>query len=80
MIAIAPSPELTVMARIIDWKVLKSMVPYTRQHIARLEKVGTFPRRVRLNPAGGPRSRCGWLLDEVETWIEARVNDRTSLQ
>jgi len=64
------------MARIIDWKTLKDMVPYCRQHIARLEKVHDrpFPQRVRLG--NGPRSRCGWVLSEVETWIETRMNDR----
>ena len=37
------------MARIIDWKTLKTMVPYCRQHIARLEEVtGAKPRAVRL--------------------------------
>jgi len=63
------------MNRIIDWKTLKTMVPYARQHIARLEKVGRFPQRVRLG--NGPRSRCGWVYDEVVTWIEDRMNDRT---
>ncbi len=63
------------MSRIIDWKTLKTMVPYCRQHIARLEKVGDFPQRVRLG--NGPRSRTGWVYDEVQAWIEARMNDRT---
>jgi len=67
--------EYLVMARIIDWKVLKTMVPYCRQEIARKERVGKFPKRVRLG--NGPRSRCGWVLAEVEAWIEARMNDRT---
>jgi hypothetical protein len=30
--------------RIIDWKTLKIMVPYCRQHLARLERVGKFPQ------------------------------------
>ena len=73
----SPSGEL-VMNRIIDWKVLKTLVPYSRQHIARLEKakVRPFPKRVRLG--NGPRSRCGWVYDEVMAWIEARMNDRTA--
>ena len=66
------------MARIIDWKVLKTLVPYSRQHIARLEKVGRFPVRLRLG--NGPRSRTGWLLDEVERWIGERINDRNTPQ
>lgn len=61
--------------RIIDWKTLKTMVPYCRQHIARLEVSKDFPQRVRLG--NGPRSRVGWVLAEVEAWIEARMNDRT---
>ncbi len=66
------------MRRIIDWKVLKTLVPYSRQHIARLEKVGKFPKRVRLNAESGLRSRVGWLYDEVQAWIEQRMNDRAS--
>jgi prophage regulatory protein len=54
--------------RIIDWKTLKTMVPYSRQHISRLEQAGTFPKRV---PLG--QCRVGWLLHEVDAWIEERV-------
>lgn len=63
--------------RIIGWRELSKLVPYCRQHIARLEKAHDrpFPQRVRLG--NGPRSRCGWVLAEVEAWIEARMNDRT---
>lgn len=61
--------------QIVDWKTLKTMVPYSRQYIARLEEVRTFPQRVRLG--NGPRSRCGWVLTEVEAWIESRMNART---
>ena len=61
--------------QIIDWKALKTTVPYTRQHIARLEKVGRFPQRVRMG--NGPRSRCGWVHDEVQAWIEERMTSRT---
>jgi len=57
--------------RLIDWKTLKTMVPYSRQHIARLEQAGTFPKRVQLGQA-----RVAWLLSEVEAWIERRVANR----
>jgi len=60
--------------RIIDWKQLKSMQPYSRQHIARLEAQNRFPRRVRLG--NGPRTRCGWVHDEVTAWLEERANRR----
>lgn len=57
--------------RIIDWKTLKTMVPYSRQHIARLEKVGRFPKRVILSP-----SRVGWVYDEIVAYIEGRIRLR----
>lgn len=57
--------------RIIDWKVLKTMVPYSRQHIARLEADGKFPKRVRLG-----QQRVGWVYDEVAAWIEQRIEAR----
>jgi prophage regulatory protein len=51
------------------------MVPYTRQHILRLESAGKFPKRIRVGD-----NRVGWLLSEVEDWIAARVamRDRAS--
>ena len=57
--------------RLVDWKVLKTMIPYSRQHIARLEADGRFPKRVQLG-----QCRVAWLLSEVEAWMEARVANR----
>ncbi|MBZ0228632.1 MAG: AlpA family phage regulatory protein [Bauldia sp.] len=57
--------------RLIDWKALKTMVPYSRQHIGRLETVGSFPKRVRLG-----QCRVGWVYDEVVAWIEKRMTVR----
>jgi len=57
--------------RIIDWKTLKTMVPYARQSIGRLEAAGKFPRRVRLS-----EHRVGWVYDEVVAWIEERMSLR----
>lgn len=57
--------------RLVDWKVLKTMIPYSRQQIARLELVGRFPKRVQLG-----QCRVAWVLSEVEAWIEARVANR----
>lgn len=44
------------------------MIPFTRQHILRLEKAGKFPRRIHI----GTR-RVGWLLTDIETWLEQCV-------
>ena len=46
--------------RIIDWKVLKTMQPYSRQHILRLENAGRWPKRVKLGT-----NRIGWVYDEI---------------
>lgn len=58
-------------ARLITGKQLRTMVPYTPQHILRLEKMGKFPRRVRIG-----ENRVAWLLSEVERWIAERVAQR----
>jgi prophage regulatory protein len=52
------------MPRLITRKQLRAMVPYTPQHILRLEKQGKFPKRLRIGD-----NRVAWLLSEVEGWI-----------
>jgi prophage regulatory protein len=61
---IEPSGEPRI-ERILDKKELRKYIPYTPQHIARLEKAGQFPKRVQLGP-----SRVGWLESEIIAWIE----------
>lgn len=53
--------------RIITRKELKLLVPYTPQHILRMEKAGKFPLRLHLGP-----NRVGWLLIEIEAWVASR--------
>ena len=55
--------------------VRAEVVPYTRQHILRLERAGKFPKRI---PVGA--NRIGWLLSEIEEWIEGRVALRNEQQ
>jgi prophage regulatory protein len=62
------------MDRIITWKELRRVVPYCRQHIARLEAAGLFPKRLRLG--NGPRGRVGWLEAEVVNWQQKRIHER----
>ena len=50
---------------------LLEIVPFSRQHILRLEKRGRFPRRIRLGD-----NRVAWLRSEIEQWIDARVAER----
>ncbi len=57
--------------RIISKKELRSLVPLSDSQIARLEKLGKFPKRLRYAPG-----RVGWLLSEIEEWITARAAER----
>lgn len=57
--------------RILTKIELCKVVPYSPQHIARLEKKGKFPTRIRL---GG--NRVGWVWFEIEAWILARMDER----
>lgn len=54
--------------RIVTQRELRLLVPYTPQHILRLEKAGKFPRRLII---GG--NRIGWLLTDIEAWIKSRA-------
>ena|SRR5437667_3212154 len=47
---------------------LRSLAPYTPQHIHRLEKAGRFPKRPQLGP-----NRVGWRLTDIEAWINERL-------
>jgi prophage regulatory protein len=58
-------------SRIITAKERRELVPYSDMHIWRLEQAGTFPKRIKLGP-----NRVGWLLSEVEQWIEERAQAR----
>ena len=57
--------------QLIDKKALVKLVQYSAQHIARLEKAGLFPKRIRLG-----QNRVAWLLSEVEEWIDQRILER----
>jgi prophage regulatory protein len=57
--------------RVISWRELSGMIPFTRQHVLRLEKAGKFPRRIQI----GAR-RVGWLYTEIESWVTAKVEGR----
>jgi prophage regulatory protein len=59
--------------RLVSKKELKTLcgIPYSPQHIARLEAAGAFPKRIRLG-----QNRVAWLLTEVEEWLEVRIAQR----
>jgi len=61
------------LPRILTKKELRLMVPYSPQHILRLENRGKFPKRVQL----GAR-RVGWYLHEVRGWLQKRSRGSSS--
>ena len=57
--------------RILSKRQLKELVLYSPQHIARLEKAGTFPKRVQIGP-----NRVGWVEAEILDWLQERIERR----
>ena len=57
--------------RILSKRQVKELVLYSRQHIARLEKAGQFPKRVPLGP-----NRVGWVEREVLDCIAEHLAQR----
>jgi prophage regulatory protein len=58
--------------RILSKRQLRELVLYSPQHIARLEKAGKFPLRIRLG-----NNRVGWIESEVLDWLQERIDARS---
>jgi prophage regulatory protein len=63
--ALSTTPELIVADE------MAQLIPYSQNHLRRLEAQGSFPKRIRIGA-----NRVAWLREEIENWIEARVNAR----
>ncbi len=63
--------------RLLRFPQLKSEknVPFTRQHIRRLQKAGDFPRPV---PLG--ENTTAYLEEEIDEWLTSRVAKRDAQQ
>jgi len=57
--------------RLMRVQELTAMVPYSAQHIRRLENANQFPRRVRIGA-----NRVGWVREEIEEWLSNRIGGR----
>jgi prophage regulatory protein len=59
--------------RFIRYEQLKSDkgIPFSRVHVDRLEKAGSFPQRVRLG-----KNTVAWREDEIDAWSVARSAER----
>jgi predicted DNA-binding transcriptional regulator AlpA len=70
--------NITTFDRIIRWKELSQLVPYSAMHIRRLEKLGRFPERIKLGV--GKRAAVGWSAREVIQWISTRKAAREGVE
>jgi prophage regulatory protein len=46
---------------------VQQLVPYSKMHIDRLEKAGSFPKRIRLG-----LGRVVWKQSEILQWLESK--------
>jgi predicted DNA-binding transcriptional regulator AlpA len=56
------------MDRFLVWPQLQTLVPYSRQHIGRLEAKGLFPKGRWLS-----QNRVAWLESEILEWCASRA-------
>ena len=59
--------------RFLPYQQLRQFVPFTRQHLSRLEKAGLFPKRVQIGA-----NRVAWRDDEISAWAEQRSGERAA--
>lgn len=59
--------------KLLSKKQVRETVLYSPAHIARLEAEGKFPKRVRIGSG-----RVGWVDEEVQDWLHARIAERDS--
>ena len=59
--------DLTSM-RILRWREVAPIVGVSRMTIARMEKTGAFPQRIRIG-----NGSVGWLEYEAEAWLAQRM-------
>jgi predicted DNA-binding transcriptional regulator AlpA len=61
----------TIPPELIFAPEISAKIPYSSNHLRRLESQGDFPRRIRIGA-----NRIAWLRDEVEQWLADRVGAR----
>ena len=61
--------------RLLPWSEVEKRVPYSRQHVGRLEAAGKFPRRVQVGPG-----RVAWVESEICRWQESRPRGPLPMQ
>jgi len=62
------------MQKLLTKRQVKELVLYSFAHIDRLEAEGLFPKRVKLSTHR--TGRVGWLENEVQDWLQKRIDAR----
>lgn len=57
--------------KLLSKRQVREKVLYSFAHVARLEAVGRFPKRVPLGPG-----RVGYVEEEIDDWIIKRIAER----
>ena len=63
------APATPQLDRIVREAERKELTGISRVRTWELEKLGHFPKRRKLTPNG---SSVGWLLSEINDWIQSR--------
>ena len=53
--------------RVLTMRQLQGLIPYTPQHIYRLETAGKFPKRIRIGA-----NRVAWRQADILKWVAER--------
>jgi len=64
--------------RLLSKRQVLYLVPYSPQHIQRLEDLDRFPKRIKLGN-GGRNAKAFWVEQEVLDWIQAQIDRRDEL-
>ena len=63
----------TKQSKLLTLKQVMAIVPYSQTHLWRLERAGSFPRRIKLGP-----NRVGWFAEEIEAWVQDKAQHRSA--
>jgi predicted DNA-binding transcriptional regulator AlpA len=74
-------PGLAAEDRVVRGREAEAMTGLVDMQRRRLEDAGHFPKRFKLNPAGGPRASYGYSFRELQEWLaERRASRDTAVQ
>ena len=63
-----------IVERLLSKKQVREIVGLSNTQIARMEKAGKFPPKVRLTEH--PRGRCGYPESEIYAWVAEQISRR----